>query len=117
MQDKPRSISILKGFGNYYVLDGIAYDIDYPLTWAISPSFIEIKRLNTDTKHFETKSYCSGPKTCTTCLKQGTIHGVFVHNCDQCSSQNYEYERHRLQKSKQNKNTIGYDINSTTCIL
>lgn len=65
--------------GTIYVLNGVAYDIHFPLEWAIHP-----KRLN------ENLLCC--PSDCNNCLEYGSYNGVFIGYCVNCARY-YNHER------------------------
>jgi hypothetical protein len=65
--------------GTIYVLNGVAYDIHFPLEWAIHP------------KRFD-DNYASCPSDCNNCLEYGSYNGVFIGYCLNCATE-YGYER------------------------
>jgi len=65
--------------GTIYVLNGVAYDIHFPLEWAIHP------------KRFH-DNYASCPSDCNNCLEYGSYNGVFIGYCLNCATE-YGYER------------------------
>lgn len=65
--------------GTIYVLNGVAYDIHFPLEWAIHP------------KRFD-DNYASCPSDCNNCLEYGSYNGVFIGYCLNCASA-YGYKR------------------------
>ena len=65
--------------GTIYVLNGVAYDIHFPLEWAIHP------------KRFD-DNYASCPSDCNNCLEYGSYNGVFIGYCLNCARA-YGYER------------------------
>ena len=65
--------------GTIYVLNGVAYDIHFPLEWAIHP-----KRSH--------DNFVSCPSDCNNCLEYGSYNGVFIGYCLNCATE-YGYER------------------------
>ena len=68
--------------GEYYEVDGIKYTGTFPYEWA------------TDHKFLDGSGFCSGPKGCWNCRVSGSINGVFVFYCANCSQQIYDGEMH-----------------------
>jgi len=67
------TIEIFQGKqGKYYVLNGIKYDIHFPLHYAMN--------------HDPEQSGCCGPEMCLNCLHFGAIRGVIVGYCGNCST-------------------------------
>lgn len=70
--------------GKYYVVDGFKYDEHFPKEWALNhwayPS---------DT----TGKTMSGPKSCRNCRSYGSINGVFVFYCANCTTKVYNGQR------------------------
>lgn len=74
------NIEILNGtYGKYYVLDNVAYDIHFPLNWALHP----------EKTH---DGFICGPSYCQNCLKYGSYNRVFIGYCVTCAAA-YNYER------------------------
>ena len=78
---------IYQGFqGEYYVIEGIKYDVHFPEEWA------------RDHKDFEQESpyeeylALTGPEKCANCAFYGTLRGVFVGYCSNCARE-YNFER------------------------
>jgi len=61
-----QKIEIFESQGKYYVLDGIKYDIHFPLAWAVD------------------HKQDTGPKVCGNCSSYGKINNVFVCYCANC---------------------------------
>ena len=109
------NVELRKGLGIYYILDGIAYDGSFPVSWAQDHPFRTIHRLNTETQLFEiVDRYQSGPNTCAKCKVEGMINGVFAHYCKVCSIHKYEFELHRIEICKKDKSKIGYFADAST---
>lgn len=71
-----QTIEIKTVTGNkYYIIDGVMYDIHFPLHWAID--------------HIPG----TGPVQCGNCECYGKINGVFVCYCANCSAYYYEGKR------------------------
>jgi hypothetical protein len=72
--------------GEFYEVDGIKYTGTFPYQWAI------------DHKGFAGEGFtgdiCSGPKRCANCRVRGSINGVFVFYCANCSEHIYDGEMH-----------------------
>ena len=85
------SIHICQGNqGKYYILDGIKYDIHFPLVWALD-------HRNYEPYYHEEmdKTYIngSGPKECGNCKAYGSMNGVFVGYCSTCLEHVYHGKR------------------------
>ena len=80
---------IYQGFqGEYYVIDGIKYDVHFPEEWA---------RDHKDFKQespYEDYLAQTGPEKCGNCSFYGTLRGVFVGYCSNCARE-YNFERGR----------------------
>ena len=66
-------------YGKAYLLDNVAYDIHFPLNWALYP----------EKTH---EGFICGPSYCQYCFKYGTYKGVFIGYCIICAAV-YNYER------------------------
>ena len=66
-------------YGKAYILDNVAYDIRFPLNWALHP----------EKTH---EGFICGPSYCQNCFKYGTYKGVFIGYCVICAAV-YNYER------------------------
>jgi hypothetical protein len=78
------NIELIHGvYGKYYIVDGEKYDIHFPLCWAIDHCSIE----------FNNQVIGSGPRDCNNCYSYGSINGVFVGYCKNCSDFIYKGER------------------------
>ena len=66
-------------YGKAYILDNVAYDIRFPLNWALHP----------EKTH---EGFICGPSYCQNCFKYGTYKGVFIGYCLICAAV-YNYER------------------------
>ena len=78
------SVEICEGtHGKYYRLNGMNYDIHFPLCWA--------------TEHLNSKS---GPINCGNCFEFGYHNGVFVAYCTNCSQFIHNDERGKYDEDK-----------------
>jgi hypothetical protein len=85
------SIHICKGNqGKFYVLDGIKYDINFPLVWALDHHNYEQYY---DEETNETYINGSGPNECDNCNEHGDVNGVFVGYCSSCLEHVYHGKR------------------------
>ena len=92
------NLEVRKGNHIFYVLDGISYDGNFPLIWAVEPKRIEKRALNLEKGTLDViKTYYSGPKECEDCASEGVIDGVFVHHCKSCCRHNVDFELHRIK--------------------
>jgi hypothetical protein len=60
--------------GKYYILNGIAYDINFPLKWALTPRRV---------KSYAGNNYDQA--VCMNCLYYGSYRGVFIGYCLECA--------------------------------
>ena len=73
------SVTIYRGtYGNYYVMGGIHYDVNFPTDWA---------------KEHHKKETEYGPINCLNCFYFGHYQGVFVGYCLNCAEHLLHYER------------------------
>ena len=75
-------VDIFKGsFGDYYEMDGIYYDIHFPIEWA--------------KEHRKLHLYDSspGPINCADCYDLGHYNGVFIGYCMSCARDVFDYSR------------------------
>jgi hypothetical protein len=73
-------IQIKKGNkSQYYLFNGIAYDIHFPLEWAANPKICD-------------DDFICDPSHCKNCFDYGSYNGVFIGYCANCA-QEYNYER------------------------
>jgi hypothetical protein len=87
------SIHICKGNqGKFYVLDGIKYDINFPLVWALDHHNYEPYY---DEETNETYINGSGPNECDNCNEEGigSMNGVFIGYCSSCLEHVYHGKR------------------------
>ena len=85
------SIHICKGNqGKFYVLDGIKYDIHFPLVWALDHHNYEPYY---DEETNQTYINGSGPNECDNCNEHGDVNGVFVGYCSSCLEHVYHGKR------------------------
>lgn len=69
------SIPIFNGAqGEFYLMNGIKYHVNFPLAWALNHL-----KISCDGAEDET-----GPHTCGNCNMYGSIRGVFVGYCGNC---------------------------------
>ena len=68
--------------GKYYVVDGQKYDEHFPKEWALNHMACE-----------EYPRERSGPKNCANCRSYGSINGVFVFYCGNCTKYTYKGTR------------------------
>lgn len=62
--------------GKYYVVDGKKYDTNFPDEWALN---------HLASKEGANRMEMSGPAHCANCLAYGSINGVFVFYCGNCT--------------------------------
>ena len=85
------SIHICQGNqGKYYILDGIKYDIHFPLVWALDHHNYEPYY---DEETNETYINGSGPNECENCNASGSANEVFVGYCSTCLEHVYHGKR------------------------
>jgi hypothetical protein len=87
------SIHICKGNqGKFYVLDGIKYDINFPLVWALDHHNYEPYY---DEETNQTYINGSGPNECDNCNEEGigSMNGVFIGYCSSCLEHVYHGKR------------------------
>ena len=85
------SIHICQGNqGKYYILDGIKYDIHFPLVWALDHHNYEPYY---DEETNQTYINGSGPNECDNCNEHGDVNGVFVGYCSSCLEHVYHGKR------------------------
>ena len=70
--------------GQYYILEGQKFDINFPIKWAV-------ENLNENDENDET--IYVGPFHCMNCAIVGAINNVFVGYCSNCALYKYNYSR------------------------
>jgi hypothetical protein len=70
--------------GKYYVVDGQKYDEHFPQVWALNHQACSSDYAGRTV---------SGPKLCRNCRSYGSINGVFVFYCANCTKYVYNGER------------------------
>ena len=94
-------------FGLFYLMNGIAYDIHFPLQWAITPKKISLVN---EENNLSEDFYC-GPSHCLDCLHSGSLNGVFIGYCEGCAKE-YDFERGNGVIRRENKiiNELEYEL-------
>jgi hypothetical protein len=64
--------------GQYYILEGQRFDINFPIKWAIE-NLIGNEKV--------------GPFHCDNCAIYGLLNGVFIGYCSNCAVDKYNYSR------------------------
>ena len=70
--------------GQYYILEGQKFDINFPIKWAV-------ENLNENDENDE--NIYVGPFHCMNCAIVGAINNVFVGYCSNCALYKYNYLR------------------------
>jgi len=90
-KDNYYQIPLVQGLqGKYYIVDGQKYDEHFPKEWALN----HLSYWNGSKNLVE-----SGPKNCANCRSYGSINGVFVFYCLNCTDYAYECTRGGLSCS------------------
>ena len=73
--------------GQYYILEGQKFDINFPIKWAV-------ENLNENDENDENdENIYVGPFHCMNCAIVGAINNVFVGYCSNCALYKYNYSR------------------------
>lgn len=74
--------------GDYYIIDGIKYDVHFPQEWAKDHKDFPQEH------PYEDYLNTTGPEKCENCAFYGSLRGVFVGYCSNCARE-YEFTRGR----------------------